>query len=634
MISKNVHSQTLSEASADKDYNQYAYVDAIKTYERIFSKGYVSQDILQKLGDSYYFKADLENSAKWYGELFKFTKDLTPEYYFRYAQSLKAIKDYKKADEMMARFSEMSGGEQRAKLVKDQKDYLAQIKKNSGHYTIKNGGIINSKYSDYGGAFYKNKLIFVSARDTSGSKGKKSSWTGEGYTNLYGADIGIDGVMSDPERFGDDLNTIYHESTSVFTKDGKTIYFTRNNYIDGKKKKDKSGSILVKIYRAAFDGSKWGNVTELPFNSNEYSTAHPALSLDEKELYFSSNMPGTLGQSDLFKVTINSDGSFGKPTNLGNTINTEGRETFPTISSDNNLYFASDGHPGLGGLDVFVSKIEKDGSFTKVQNVGEPVNSSFDDFAFLIDDKTKLGYVTSNRDGGYGGDDIYLLEEITKKLCNQSLAVIVTDKETGLPIEGAKVTLYDANYKMLQEAISDKDGKFDFGTVPCGSRLYLKTEKEEYFTQETPTVIPGRSGKTVVDVQLEKQIKKVKVDDDLAKTFGIKIIYFDLNKSNIRPDAAVELAKILDVLEQYPTMELKIGSHTDSRQTAQYNQVLSDRRANSTMKWLISKGVNPKRLTAKGYGKSKLVNNCADGVQCTEDQHQENRRSEFVISKL
>lgn len=632
-----MHSQKAKEAKADKQYDKFAYVDAIKTYERMFEKGYKSQDMLQNLGDAYYFKADLDNAAKWYGELFAFTQDVAPEYYYRYSQSLKAVKDYKKADEMLAKFNQKSGNDLRAKLANSQKDYLAQIKKNSGRYTIENAGI-NSEYSDYGSAYFGNKIVFASARDTGGLGNRKHSWTGESFTNLYAADMGDQGALSDAKRFGNKLNSKFHESTPAFTKDGKTVYFTRNNFLDGKKGKDARKTTLLKLYKATLDGDNWTNVTELPFNSNDYSVAHPALSSDEKTLYFASNMPGTLGQSDLFKVEIKSDGSYGTPTNLGNVINTEGRETFPMVSSDNELYFASDGHPGLGGLDIFVAKQEADGSYKNVQNVGEPLNSSKDDFGFLINNATRLGYVTSNREGGLGSDDIYKFKETKKLECEQFLSGVVTDKETGLPLANSKVTLSDANYKKLQEVVSDKDGKFDFGKVDCGTKYYIKTEKPDYNTVEKQTITAEESGKSFVPVELEKSVKPVKPGDNLAKAFNIKIIYFDLDKSFIRADAALELAKILDVMEQNPSMEIDVRSHTDCRQTAKYNLALSDRRAKSTIAWLISKGIDKSRLTGRGYGESQLVNDCGceptNASNCTEEQHQANRRSEFIITKL
>ena len=627
-------------AKADKAFEKFAYVDAIKTYERVFAKGYKSQDMLQKLGDAYYFKADLENAAKWYTELFALTQDVTPEYYYRYSQSLKAIKDYKKADEMLVKFNQKSGNDLRAKLAASQKDYLAVIKKNSGRYTLENAGI-NSEYSDYGSAFYNNKVIFASARDTGSLSSRRHGWTGESFTNLYGADMASEGALSGEERFGKKLNSKFHESTPVFTKDNKTVYFTRNDFLNGKKGKDAQKSTLLKLYKATLEGDAWMDVVELPFNSSQYSVAHPALSVDEKTLYFASNMPGTLGQSDLFKVSINSDGSYGTPENLGPNINTEGRETFPFISQENELYFASDGHPGLGGLDLFVSKADKnDKLFKDVLNVGEPLNSSKDDFGFLIDTKTKIGYVTSNRDGGQGSDDIYRFKE-TKKIeyaCEQQLQGVVTDEATGAIIANAKVTLSDENYKVIKTLQSDAEGKFDFGVVACDTKFYIKTEKEKYNTKETPTITGKETGKTFVPIALELTQKPITIGGNVADVFKIKMIYFDLDKSFIREDAALELSKILDVLEQNPTMELDIRSHTDCRQTAAYNAALSDRRAKSTMAWLISKGIAKSRLTAKGYGESQLVNNCGceptNESSCSEEQHQANRRSEFIITKL
>lgn len=635
ILSMSMFSQKVKEAKADKAYEKFAYVDAIKTYERLFEKGYKTPEMLQKLGNAYYFKADLENAAKWYGELFALTQDVEPEYYYRYAQSLKSVKDYKKADAMLEKFNQKNGSDLRAKLAASQKDYLAVIKRNSGRYTLENAGI-NSEFSDYGSTFYNNKVIFASARDTGGVRKSKHSWTGENFTNLYSAEMGSEGVLTTAERFGKSLNSRFHESTPAFSKDGQTVYFTRNNFLT-KKGKDKDGAVLLKLYKATLNGDKWENITELPFNSDQYSVAHPAISADGKTLYFVSNMPGTIGQSDIFKVAINGD-TYGTPENLGNTINTEGRETFPFISPENELFFASDGHPGLGGLDVFASKIEADGTYKNVQNVGEPLNSPNDDFAYLIDNKTHIGYVTSNRDGGQGNDDIYRFKETRPLFCEQTLSGVVTDKETGMPLANAKVTLQDKNYKVIGERITDSEGKFDFGVVECGTKYILKSEKTDYTTIETPTITAEESGKTFVPIEMETAVKKVIPGDDLAKAFGIKLIYFDLDKSNIRPDAATELAKILDVLEQNPTMELDIRSHTDCRQTAKYNMALSDRRAKSTMAWLISKGIAKSRLTAKGYGESQLVNECGceptNDSNCSEEQHQANRRSEFIITKL
>ncbi|MDI6051137.1 hypothetical protein QLS31_15015 [Flavobacterium sp. XS2P24] len=243
-------------------------------------------------------------------------------------------------------------------------------------------------------------MVFASARDTGRVAKVKFKWTNRYFTNLYLAELKADGSVGTPERFERKINSKFNESTPVFTKDGETMYFTRNNFLNGIKGKDDKKVNLLKLYKVSYMQGKWTNIVELPFNSDQYSVAHPALSNDEKKLYFASDMPGTLGQSDLFCASINSDGSFGKPENLGASINTEGRKTFPFISGDNEFYFASDGHPGLGGLDVFVSTIINDSTFDEVQNIGAPMKAKQDDFAFILDIKNRTGFFSSNRDGG------------------------------------------------------------------------------------------------------------------------------------------------------------------------------------------------------------------------------------------
>jgi outer membrane protein OmpA-like peptidoglycan-associated protein len=618
---------------AESQYDKFAYIDATKTYERIAAKGYKSADMFQKLGNAYYFNAELEKAAKWYGELFAMNTEVAPEYYYRYSQSLKSIGEYKKADEMMNVFNQKATEDSRGKRFTEKKNYLEIIKANSGRYTIEDAGI-NSAFSDYGSSFSGTKLVFTSARDTGSLSQKKHKWTNQNFTNMYAAESGTDGALGTPEKFAKNVNSKFHEATPVFTKDGKTMYFTRNNFNNGKLGKDASKVTLLKLYKATLANNQWVNATELPFNSDNYSTAHPMLSPDEKTLYFASDMTGTHGQSDLWKVKINDDGSFGTPENLGDTINTEGKETFPFVTDENELYYATDGQPGLGGLDIFMSKINSDGTLTAPVNIGAPANSPQDDFAYLIDTKTRKGFLSSNRDGGKGFDDIYKFLEIRKLIFEQQLTGLVTDTETGAPLANAKITVLDEKFNKIKEVVTDDKGNYDLGKLESGKTYYVRAEKEPYETKEQKVTLGFDSDKKDLPIQLEKIIKTVTVGDDLAKAFGIKIIYFDLDKWNIRPDAALELEKILDVMKQYPNMKIDVRSHTDSRQTFKYNEKLSDRRAKSTMEWLVKNGVEQTRLTGKGYGETKLVNKCADNVQCTEEEHQANRRSEFIITAL
>jgi outer membrane protein OmpA-like peptidoglycan-associated protein/tetratricopeptide (TPR) repeat protein len=629
----NTIAQTSSINYANDQYEKYAYVDAIKVYESVADKGYKDEKMFQRLGNSYYFNGELVKALKWYHELFAMNEQQDPEYLYRYAQCLKSDGNYAKADTILEKINQKITPDKRGLLFEANKNYLEEIKSNSGRFEIADAGI-NSKFSDYGSTIYDNKLVFTSARDTGGIVKKNFKWTNRSFTNLYTAELTSDGSIGIPQRFQKKVNTKFNESTPVFTKDGRTIYFTRNNFLGGKRGRDQNKVTLLKLYKASLVNGEWKNIEELPFNSDQYSVAHPTLSIDEKTLYFASDMPGTLGQSDLFKVKINEDGTFGKPENLGATINTEGRETFPFISEDNELYFATDGRPGLGGLDIFVSKINNEGSFEQIQNVGEPINSKQDDFAFIIDSKKRNGFFSSNRENGVGFDDIYRFTEKRKLNCEQELTGTITDVETNVSLADTKVTLLDDNFNAVAEVVSDAKGNYLFANVNCGKNYFVRTAKADYESKETPITIKKLSGKTTLLIQLEKRVKSITIGTDLAKTLDIPIIYFDLDKAVIKNKSAFQLEKIIEILKQYPDLKLDIRSHTDSRQTAKYNQILSEKRAKATMKWLVDRGIKLNRLTSKGYGESQLVNQCSDGVKCSEEEHQQNRRSEFVITNL
>jgi outer membrane protein OmpA-like peptidoglycan-associated protein/tetratricopeptide (TPR) repeat protein len=623
---------------ADKEFTNYAYFEAREIYEKVAKKGYKSVELFSKLGDSYYFNAQLPEAANYYGQLFELNETVAPEYYYRYSQCLKSLGDYTKANEYMDKFSKLSGNDERAKKYASQRNYLDEIKKNSGKYKIEDAGV-NTQFYDFGAAMYKNSLVFASSRDTGGVSNKKHSWTNQSFTNLYAAEINEQGILQNAEAFSKKINSLYNESSPVFTKDGSRMYFTRNNYLGGKLKADAKKTTLLKIYTAVNNNGNWEDIKELPFNSNDYSVAHPALSPDGKYLYFASDMPGGKGLSDLYKVKINGDDTFGAPENLGTKINTEGRETFPFIADDNVLYFASDAHPGLGGLDVFATSLKGEDSLSKIVNLGEPLNSKMDDFALLIDSKSKVGFFTSNREGGKGADDIYKLKEVKPVVLEVKHAIVGTVTETGAKaVAGAMMILFDKNNKQVAKVATDADGKYRFDKVNLASGYSVRMESDEFETAEKNTLTGDKDGETVVDFEVARKVKKIQVGDDLAKIFKIEIIYFDLDKSFIRPDAAIDLAKIVEVMKQNPTMKVDVRSHTDCRQTADYNAKLSDRRAKATIAWMVEQGIAKDRLTGKGYGESQLVNDCGceptNASTCTEEEHQKNRRSEFIILSL
>src|SRR5690554_3501302 len=421
---------------ADKQYENYQYIDAIETYEKVAEKGHKTVEIMERLGNAYYFNAQYTEAAKWYGELFDLQETAQdPEYYHRYSLSLKSIEDYAKANEYLDKYYQARG-----EAKPEVKTYLDIIEENSGRYEIENAGELNSELSDYGTTIYRGELIFASTRKVSKAKSRSMDWNNQPYSALYASKVDQDGNIKEAEMFSDKLDSKFNEATPVFTNDGRTVYFTRNNYLKKRKYNDDK-TTLLKIYRATLKDGNWTDVTELPFNSNNYSVAHPALSPDNKTLYFTSDMPGGMGDADIWKVTIYGDGTFGTPVNLGPTVNTEGRESFPFISSDNELYYASNGKLGLGGLDIFMSEITDDGKYEEAINVGKPVNGPMDDFAFYIDTRSRTGFFTSNREGGKGDDDIYRFIENRRLICEQLIVGIVTDINTGEPLPEAEVSL-------------------------------------------------------------------------------------------------------------------------------------------------------------------------------------------------
>ena len=618
---------------ANEMYKNFSYVDAIKIYERIAQKGFVNQEMLQSLGNAYYYNAEYKKALPWYEQLFQEGKyKVKPEYYYRYAQTLKSVGDYTQADKMMAKFVELTNAnDTRAALFEENKDYQTVIKNNSGRFQLNNASI-NTENSEYGTALYGDKIVFAGATDARKAKRGVSQWTGESFYDLYEAEH-FDQKLGSRKPFSSSINTQFNESTPVFTKDGNTMYFTRNNYVNRKLGSDIENTILLKILRATKDkNGNWGNIVEVPFNSDQYNVAHPALSPDEKYLYFASDMPGSFGNSDIFRVEILGDNQYGTPENLGNIINTAGRESFPYISKDNVLYYSSDGIPGLGGLDIFAAKFNADGSTSKPVNIGMPGNSADDDFCFVFNSDSKIGFLTSNRPGGKGKDDIYSFHEDKPLLfsCQKNIKGIVKDAKTKAIIANAKVILSDKVMKEVGKDQSKTDGTFTFEKVNCNdSHYYLRGEKEKYETAEVNVTV-GKD-EVVYEILLNPREVAIKKGMDLAKVFEIKEIKFDYNKADIRPDAAVELTKIVEVMREYPKMKIDIRSHTDSRGADSYNLKLSDRRAKATLEWIVKQGIDRKRLKAKGYGETRLVNGCSNGVPCTEEEHQENRRSEFIV---
>lgn len=622
--------------AATEEFEEYAFVDARKLYTRLAERGFSSPEVLQKLGDSYYLTAEYGEAAKWYGQLISASAEsdqsLDAEYYFKYAQSLKSTNRYDLADEQMEKFLELKGNDSRGAMFINERNYLKEIEAQSGRYDVEQV-FFNSGLEDFGPSFYGERVVFSSNRESS-TGDYTHDWNEQPFLDLFIVDNPRDKSPT-VTKFSEVMNTPYHESTSVFTENGDVVYFTRNNYTKKKKlKRDEAGTTKLKLFRSYKSNEGWSSPEELPFNSDEFSTAHPALSPDESTLYFASDRPGTKGLSDLWKAAIHPDGSFGDPINLGEKVNTEGRETFPFVTEDHKMFFASDGHVGLGGLDIFVSQLDDEGLSAEAFNVGKPVNSSADDFGLILNDQEGLGFFSSNRATGIGNDDIYSFTRKEKLItsCTQNITGVTKDVKIDAILPLATVELRNIANEIVATQTSDSAGRFSFPDVECSTSYIVRASKPDYESAEaiinTGTEIGALLNR---DLYLKPPVK-LEVGDDLAKILELNPIYFDFDKFNIRPDAAYELEKVIAVMKEYPNLKIDVRSHTDSRAPDGYNMTLSQNRNLSTIRYIVNNGgISNARLTGRGYGETQLTNACGNGIECSEEEHQLNRRSEFII---
>lgn len=636
-----------SKRVADRFYKDFSYPKAAKMYESIYEKGDSTKYIVNRIADCYYNNSETKKAVFWYDKLVSQFKDsISQENLFKYAQSLRSNGNYEKSDSILATLDH-----QKVSKVNKETEYLLDHKSHKDNRISIRNLAINTAFSDFGGFLFHNEVYYASASPKSSKKQKLYRWNNQPFLNIYKSISTIEPLANyeeslSKERLKDSvlvvenkrilpspINTKYHESNPVFTKDGKTMYFTRVNYVKKKLKEDKKKTVNLTLLRASLKNNKWTDIIELPFNSNEYSVGHPALSFNEQELYFISDMPGGYGKTDLYKVSITEDG-YGSPKNLGATVNTSGKEMFPFVGKDSTLYFSSDGHIGLGLLDIFQSKIKNDSIFSKPKNLEYPFNGNRDDFSFFIDESGRKGFFSSNREGGKGDDDIYsfIIYKAPPKPkpvpCTQFITGFVRDTYEQKPIDQATVKLINSKGEVVKQVLSNKDGFYKFEGVDCESNFTITGNKLNYKPDKDiaqTTKVRGQEIKT--NLRLKPMI--------VGNKIVINPIYFDFDKSNIREDAQYELEDVVTVMNNNPDMVIKIESHTDCRGRASYNRSLSDRRAKSTRNYIYSRGIAKNRIvSAIGYGEDKLLFNCNNKCSsCTEAQHQANRRSYFIIVK-
>lgn len=604
-----VSGQNRKTETADKLYNRYEYIDASKEYLKLVDKGITQNYVYKQLANSYFYIFNTVEAAKWYAKVVEEKQDA--ETYYRYSQMLKANGNYAEADTQLVKFCEMVPNDERAKSFKKEPNYLTNLNVQEKLFDIKTIEI-NSDKSDFGAVLSNdNSLYFASARNM---EKKNYGWNDEPFIDIYKLIYNEDNTFSAAVPV-DELNSKYNDGPLAISADGATLYFASESFREKLFIKDTAKKLKfsnVNLFKATKMDGKWGNIQPLPFNSKAYSTSNPSLSKDGKTLYFSSNMPGSIGGVDIWKVSINEDGNYGTPENLGNKINTEGRESFPFISDDNRLYFSSDSHNGYGGLDVFYIDLSKNND---VINAGRPVNSEKDDFAFTYNNSKKVGFFSSNRTGQ---DDIYLANLI----CKINISTLVINAVTGAVIPESEIIVLENN-KIVFKNTSNSKGQFNT-KLPC-DKLYIIQVSKPGYEMQTQEIAKTSIPEVPVVIKL-KPIEVVVTETEVV----LQDIYFEYDKSNITMQGATELDKLVTVMKNKSSTVILVKAHTDSRGSAKYNLDLSEKRAKSTAQYIISKGVDKGQISGVGVGESEPKVNC---VKCTEEEHSKNRRSEFLIVK-
>ena len=684
---------------ADKHFESFAYQEAIDLYEMLWKKDSLNENVTRQLAASYRLINNSQTAEFWYAKVLEMPNVENDDYLF-YARALQSNQKYAKANEWMEKYRQKESGSKQD-LINE--DVINKLKSDSLKYKVKPVSA-NSEESDFGVAYYRNDVIFSSAREKMSVIKRNHKWNNQNYLRLYQTHVGEDGNLLNATLFSKDITTKFHDGPVCFTKSGEEMFLTRNYVSDSKKaKRNKEGVVSIKLYHCKKEGDGWSTPELLSINMEAFSTGHPALSDNEKSLYFISDRPGGFGGTDLY-VSKKTASGWSEPVNLGDKINTSENEMFPFVDETNNLFFASKGHVGLGGLDVF--SIDLDDEKAKPVNMGYPINSSKDDFNLIH--KKGSGYFASNRIKGESFDDVYHFALMRRTIKGQ-----VFNSETKEILGNTEVSLIDKNGNVAERVVTDKDANFQF-VISKIDNYQIRSTKEYYFdgdvaipaselrkngelnkiVYQAPDNILSLKGlvvfkedrSPVADVNVS--IKNSKSDDSInltsdtngtfscellrgmdytieyhkegilsktrrvetsmikgseifveeevdkvqvGKVFVLDNIFYDVNKSNIREDAAIELDKLVVVMTENPNLKIELSSHTDSRGSDPYNMALSSRRAKEAVEYIVSKGISPDRMKAKGYGETKLINKCSNGVKCSKEEHQANRRTEVKI---
>lgn len=607
-----VTAQNKDTKTADKLYERLEYVEAAQEYQKLADKGKGDPYVYKQAAMSYYNVYNSKEAVKWYAKAIETPQDA--ETHYQYAQMLKAEGRYDEANKQMQAFASMAPQDQRAIIFMKDPNYLPKLRNQEKLFDEKLMDINDPKYSSFGGVLTDdNTLYFTSARNTAR---KTYGWNEQPFLDIYSSTYNGTGTFSEPTPVAE-VNSKFHDGPVAVTADGNTMYFASESFKEREFERDRANNLKkgqVYLFRATREGGKWGHIEPVPFNDKKWSTGNPAVTPDGKTLYFVSDREGSLGESDIWKVEVKENNTYGEPVNLGTKVNTEGKENFPYVTADNKLYFSSDGRKGFGGMDIYVMDMEKG---TDAMNVGMPVNSPQDDISFTFNKSKNLGFFASNRSGV---DQLYTATPV----CGVEAIVFVKDANTGKPLASAKVAILDEKNNVIETRTTAADGKITY-EIDCDRAYTIQVAAEGYENSTFP-IAKTKGGTVNIDASMNP-IEKIITEEAVV----LNEIYFEFNKSNITKEAAFELDKLVEAMKKKPEMVIMVKAHADSRGSDQYNMRLTDRRAKSTVQYIISKGIAKARISGKGYGESEPKVACGDN--CTEEQHAQNRRSEFLIVK-
>lgn len=607
---------------ANDYFDNFSFNKAIEKFEE---SGDRSLNTLRNLAISYSKMEDYQKAEELFSEIVAIDSSKAEDI-FLYASLLEINQKYDDAKIWMELFSLQTPHDKRviSFLENDEYSYFLEDK---GQFTIEHLAF-NTEHQEFGSVYFHESILFASTRKKVQSIQREWNWNELPYLSLYEVAKVEEGEQqwTKVSNFSRKLDKKYHDGPIAFNAEQSQMYVTRNNYDE----KSADGSVKLKLFRSDIDeDGNWSDLEAFPYNSPEYSMGHASITDDGKWMYFASDMPGGFGAVDIYKVEIKEDGTYGEPLNLGDQVNTEANEMFPFIHRSGTLFFASDGLSGLGGLDVFYGHIGSKGFKCGIKNLGFPINTNKDDFAFILDSIGTSGYFSSNRDGGNGDDDIYSFELLLPLSCRKILKGTTLEKY-GDTIPNALVSLFSEEGELIESVQSDSIGGYLF-MVEADKQYSLTGQKPSYFDGKNVADTYRDEEVIIVDLVLLRDIVV------LAEIVQINPIYFDFDKFNIRPDAAIELDKIVEVMNKYDSLVVELGSHTDCRGTMAYNEWLSDNRAKASAQYIKERITNPERIYGKGYGEYKLINECdceeKVKVNCSEEAHQSNRRTEFRVIK-